>query len=64
MKPLHPHWREVFARKEPEMEIETICPMKPLRLPYRERLCKIPKACVIKGVEGVSHTVCRIRPSD
>ncbi len=35
------------------LEIETICPMKPLRLPYRERLCKTTASCVIKG-----HTVC------
>lgn len=55
---LHPHWREVFARKETTVEVETVCPLKPLSLPYRERLCKIAKACTATG-----HTECRLSPA-
>jgi hypothetical protein len=55
---LHPHWREVLTRKETTMEVETICPMRDIRLPYRERLCKISKACTATG-----HTECRLRPA-
>jgi hypothetical protein len=56
---MNPYWRNVLDRKETTVEVELICPMKPLRLPYRERLCKMAKACYATG-----HTECRIRPAE
>ncbi len=50
---------ERAEREATEVEVETICPMKPLSLPYRERLCKITKACVHEG-----RTSCRIAPAE
>jgi hypothetical protein len=61
---LSPYWREVMQRKE-RIVPELICPMKPLSLPYRERLCKIATACYIDPKDGVAgHTECRIRPAE